>query len=49
MYSQSPIGKTVLDMLNNLEVDVEGMKRAENSLPPPDGKLELILKFMGWW
>uniref|UniRef100_A0A023F1B7 Putative mads box transcription factor n=2 Tax=Triatoma infestans TaxID=30076 RepID=A0A023F1B7_TRIIF len=36
MYSQTPLGKTVLDILNNLEVDVEGMKRAENSLPPPD-------------
>ncbi|KAF6202535.1 hypothetical protein GE061_002931 [Apolygus lucorum] len=36
MYSQPTTGQAVLDLLNSLEVDVEGMRRDGGSLPPPD-------------
>ncbi|CAH1398496.1 unnamed protein product [Nezara viridula] len=35
-YSQPPLATTVVDLLETIEVDEEGLKKAESSLPPPD-------------
>lgn len=33
MYSQPTTGQAILDLLNSLEIDVEGMRREAESLP----------------
>lgn len=35
-YSQPPLATKVVELLESIEVDEEGLKKAEASLPPPD-------------
>lgn len=41
-YSQKPLATTVIELLEGLEVDEESLKKAEATLPPPDGTKLLI-------
>ncbi|KAL1128944.1 hypothetical protein AAG570_013478 [Ranatra chinensis] len=36
VYAQPAVGQVVLDLLNNLDIDLEEMRKAGSSLPPPD-------------
>ena len=38
IHCEPSIGQQVLDLLSSIEYDIEEFKKAEETLPPPDGE-----------
>jgi hypothetical protein len=39
IHCEPSTGQEILTLLGSIEYDIEEFKKAENNLPPPDGKL----------
>jgi len=46
VHCEPTVGQEILDLLNSMEYDVEEFKKAENSLPPVDGKLTFCRDYL---